>query len=85
MKQKLTIIVALALVLAVLCGCSPSAKKGKTLILYYSQTVAKRSYDGTEEYRFDVKSQMPDGRESSSTIYVIVPQGGTPEFTQVVR
>ena len=48
-------------------------------------TVAKRSYDGTEDYRFDVKSQTPDGRESSSTIYVVVPQGGTPEFTQVVR
>ncbi len=48
-------------------------------------TVAKRSYDGTEDFRFDVKSQMPDGRESSSTINVVVPQGGTPEFTQVVR
>ena len=48
-------------------------------------TVAKRSYDGTEDYRFDVKSQTPDGRESSSTIYVVVPQGGKPEFTQVVR
>ena len=48
-------------------------------------TVAKRSYDGTEDYRFDVKSQTPDGRESSSTIYVVVPQGGPPEFTQVVR
>lgn len=47
--------------------------------------VAKRTYDGTEDYRFDVKSQMPDGRESSSIIYVIVPQGGTPEFTQVIR
>lgn len=47
--------------------------------------VAKRSYDGTEDYRFDVKSQMPDGNETSSTIYVVVPQGGTPEFTQVVR
>ena len=47
--------------------------------------VAKRSYDGTEDYRFDVKSQTPDGREASSTIYVVVSQGGTPEFTQVVR
>ena len=28
---------------------------------------------------------VPDGREVSSTIYVVVPQGGTPEFTQVVR
>ena len=42
-------------------------------------------YDGTEDYRFDVKSQTPDGSEASSTIYVVVPQGGKPEFTQVVR
>ena len=48
-------------------------------------TVAKRSYDGTEDYRFNVISQTPDGRESSSIIYVVVLQGGTPEFTQVVR
>lgn len=48
-------------------------------------TVGKRSYDGTEDYRFEVKSQTPDGREASSTIYVIAPQGGTPEFTKVVR
>lgn len=48
-------------------------------------TVSRRSYDSTEDYRFDVKSQTPDGREASSTIYVVVPQGGTPEFTQVVR
>jgi len=47
--------------------------------------VAKRSYDGTEDYRFDVKSLTPDDNEVSSTIYVIVPNGGTPEFTQVVR
>lgn len=50
-----------------------------------SVTVAKRSYDGTEDYRFDVKSQTPDGSEASSTIYVIIPQDGTPEFTRVVR
>ncbi len=48
-------------------------------------TVAKRSYDGTEDYRFDVKSQSPDGREASSIIYVVVPQDGNPEFTRVVR
>ena len=48
-------------------------------------TVAKRSYDSTEDYRFDVKSQTPDGSEASSTIYVVVPQDGTPEFTRVVR
>ena len=48
-------------------------------------TVAKRSYDNTEDYHFDVKSQTPDGSEASSTIYVIVQQGGTPEFTRVVR
>lgn len=48
-------------------------------------TVAKRSNDGTEDYRFDVKSQSPDGSETSSTIYVVAPQGSTPEFTRVVR
>lgn len=48
-------------------------------------TLAKRSYGNTEDYRFDVKSQTPDGSEASSTIYVIVPQDGTPEFTRVVR
>ena len=47
--------------------------------------MTKRSYDGTEDDRFDVKSQTPDGSESSSTIYVVVPQRGTPEFTQMVR
>ncbi len=47
--------------------------------------VAKHSYDSTEDYRFDVKSQTPDGSEASSTIYVVVPQDGTPEFTRVVR
>ena len=48
-------------------------------------TVAKRSYNNTEDYRFDVKSQTPDGSEATSTIYVVVQQGGTPEFTRVVR
>ena len=48
-------------------------------------TVAKRSYDNTEDYRFDVKSQTPDGSEASSTIYVVFQQGDTPEFTRVVR
>ncbi|WP_241159945.1 flavodoxin [Parabacteroides sp. ZJ-118] len=48
-------------------------------------TVAKRSYDGTQDYRFDVKSQTRDGGEALSTIYVVVPQGGTPEFTQVLK
>ena len=48
-------------------------------------TVAKRTVDGVEDYRFNVKSQTPDGSETSSTIYVVVPQGSNPEFTQVVR
>lgn len=47
--------------------------------------VAKRYYDGTEDYQFDVKAQLPDGSEASSTIYVAVPQDGTPEFTRMVR
>ena len=48
-------------------------------------TVSKRSYDGTDDYRYDVKLQAPDGREASSIVYVVVPLGGSPEFTQVVR
>ena len=48
-------------------------------------TVARRSYDGTEDYRFEVKSQTPDGSEAASTIYVVVPPEGAPQFTQVVR
>lgn len=48
-------------------------------------SVAKRSYDGTEDYRFELKSQTPAGSEALSTIYVVVPQGGIPEFTKVVR
>ncbi len=48
-------------------------------------TVAKRSYEDVEDYKFDVLAQTPDGNETASTIYVVVPQGGTPEFTQVVR
>ena len=42
-------------------------------------------YSGYANCRFEVKSETPDGREASSTIYVVVPEGGTPEFTQVVR
>lgn len=48
-------------------------------------TVAIRGYEGTEDYRFEVKSQMPGGQDVSSTVYVSVPRDGMPEFTQVVR
>lgn len=48
-------------------------------------SVAKRSHGDTTDYRYDVKSQTPDGRESSSTIYVTVAEGAAPEFTEVVR
>ena len=37
-----------------------------------SVMVAKRSCDGTEDCNLDVKLQIPDSRESSSTIYVVV-------------
>lgn len=47
--------------------------------------VAKRVTPTGTDYRFDVKSQTPDGNESASTIYVTVNEGETPEFTQVIR
>ncbi len=47
--------------------------------------VATRISSGGKDYKFDVKSQTPDGKESSSTIYVTVPTGGEPEFIEVVR
>lgn len=47
--------------------------------------VALRSYDEAVDYKFDVKSQSPDGHESSSVIYVTVIPGEKPEFTRVVR
>lgn len=47
--------------------------------------VAKRTYDGITDYRYEVKSKTPDGKEVYSTIYVKVEEGGNPEFTRVVR
>lgn len=47
--------------------------------------VASRSYDGTTDYRYEVKSQAPDGKESESTIYITVAPNEKPEFTRVVR
>lgn len=47
--------------------------------------VSQRVYEGTEEYRFEVKGQRPDGQETESTIYIVVAPGTEPEFTQVVR
>ncbi len=45
---------------------------------------SRKTPDGTE-YEFGVKSTTPDGNESNSIIYVIAPDGATPEFTRVVR
>lgn len=47
--------------------------------------VASRTTCTGIDYRFEVKSQTPDGAESTSTIYVTVEDGQTPEFTEVVR
>ena len=47
--------------------------------------VAKRSYDGVTDYKFEVKSTGPDGKEHESTIYVTCEPNSTPEFTRVVR
>ena len=50
-------------------------------------TVGKRETAESTDYQFTVKSQAPNGAESTSTIYVTVgkEQGAKPEFTQVVR
>ncbi len=47
--------------------------------------VATRMSPDGKDYKFDVKSQTPDGKEHSSTIYVTVPTDGKPEFKEVVR
>lgn len=44
----------------------------------------RRTAEGTD-YKFEVKSQLPDGSASTSTIYVTVANGEAPEFTEVVR
>lgn len=48
-------------------------------------TVAKRSIDGTTDYRYNVVSKSPDGQETHSIIYVTVSPNEKPEFTRVVR
>lgn len=48
-------------------------------------SVAMRETPEGPEYEFGVKSTAPDGSESNSIIYVLAPQGQTPEFTRVVR
>lgn len=48
-------------------------------------SVAKRTMEYGTDYKFDVKSQTPDGQKATSTIYVTVAQGEKPEFTEVVR
>ena len=51
----------------------------------YRPSVDVGAFSGYADYRFEVESQAPDGSEVSPTIYVVVSQGGKPEFTQVVR
>ncbi|MBO4821853.1 MAG: hypothetical protein J5548_10390 [Prevotella sp.] len=48
-------------------------------------TVGKRQTPDGTEYLFTVKGRGFDGKESTSSIYVIANQGAQPEFTQVVR
>lgn len=47
--------------------------------------VAKRGFEGTMDYKFDVISRNPEGKESSSVIYITKSPEGKPEFTRVVR
>lgn len=48
-------------------------------------TVATRTTDSGTDYRFEVRSQTPDAEEAASTIYVTIPDGAAPEFTEVIR
>lgn len=48
-------------------------------------SVANRKIPGGVEYIYNVKSESPDGSESNSIIYVLLPEDGAPEFTRVVR
>ncbi len=48
-------------------------------------SVASRETPDGTEYEFGVKSTAPDGSETNAIIYVLAPQGQTPEFTRVVR
>lgn len=47
--------------------------------------VAKRGFEGTMDYKFDVVSKTPDGKEAKSVIYITKSPDGKPEFTRVVR
>ena len=48
-------------------------------------TVGSRTTEYGTEYMYMVTGRGMDGNEVASVIYVIVPEGGRPEFTQVVR
>ncbi len=48
-------------------------------------SVSTRTTPHGKDYKFDVISQTPDGKESTSTIYVTAPQGEVPEFIEVIR
>ncbi|MCH5229799.1 MAG: hypothetical protein J1F12_07405 [Muribaculaceae bacterium] len=47
--------------------------------------VSKRSYDDINDYKYEVTSVSPDGKESHSIIYVSKIGNEKPEFTRVVR
>ena len=47
--------------------------------------VAKRGFEGTTDYKFDVVSQNREGKDVKSVVYVTVAPNEKPEFTRVVR
>lgn len=47
--------------------------------------VAKRVTKNGMDFKFYVKSQTPDGKEVTSTVFVTADNGSTPEFTEVIR
>lgn len=48
-------------------------------------TVGKRTTKNSTDYKYTVQSRGMDGKESTSTILVTVPNGGKAEFTRVIR
>ena len=47
--------------------------------------VAKRGFEGTMDYKFDIISPAPDGRDMRSVVFVTKAPNEKPEFTRVVR
>ena len=63
------------------------AVKDYAMIKAKAKTVCQRDIPSGKEYLFTATNLTPEGEESETSIqvYVTVPDGGTPVFTQVLR